>query len=128
MTEQDQGNPDVDQFLNDQIETIPHLEALLLLWNSRPKEWPVDEMAKALYLPPETAKEILDDLVRRRLISAILGTNESFRYDSEPEKDRLMSAVDSTYRRELIRITRMIHAKPSAAVRAFARAFRLKKD
>lgn len=128
MAEQDQDALDVDQFLQDHIDTIPHLEALLLLWNSRPKEWSVDEMGKALYLAPEAAQEILDDLVRTRLISAIIGTSESFRYDPAPDKDRLLSAVDSTYRRELIRITRLIHSKPSPAVRAFAQAFRIKKD
>lgn len=128
MAEQDQDALDVDQFLQDHIDTIPHLEALLLLWNSRPKEWSVDEMGKALYLAPEAAQEILDDLVRTRLIFAIIGTSESFRYDPAPDKDRLLSAVDSTYRRELIRITRLIHSKPSPAVRAFAQAFRIKKD
>ena len=128
MAGQDGERPDVDQFLQDQIDSIPHLEALLLLWNSRPKEWSVEEMANALYLSPEAAKEILEDLVRRRLVAAIIGTNVSFRYDPAPDKDELISALDSTYRRELIRITRMIHSKPSAAVRAFARAFRIKKD
>ena len=39
-----------------------------------------------------------------------------------------MAAVDTTYRRELIRVSRLIHSKPSAAVREFARAFRLKKE
>jgi len=128
MAEQEQGHHDVDRFLEDQIDTVPHLEALLLLWNSRPKEWSIEEMAKALYLAPEAAKEILDDLVRRRLISAIMGNTESFRYDPETDKDLLMAAVDSTYRRELIRVTRLIHSKASASVRAFARAFRIKKD
>ena len=62
MAEKDQNGPDVDQFLRDHIDTVPHLEALLLLWNSRPKEWSVEEMAKGLFLPPEAAKEILEDL------------------------------------------------------------------
>lgn len=128
MAEYDQENPNVDQFLVDQIDTVPHLEALLLLWNSRPKEWLIEEMAGSLYLAPEAAKSILDDLARRGLISAITGATESFRYDPGSERDQLMEAVDAAYRGELIRITRLIHSKPSAAVRAFAQAFRIKKD
>jgi hypothetical protein len=37
-------NPDettkkeVDQFILDEIDSVPHLEALLLLWNTRPKQ------------------------------------------------------------------------------------------
>ncbi|HEX5226710.1 MAG TPA: hypothetical protein VFW44_03330 [Bryobacteraceae bacterium] len=122
------GDPDVDQFLLDQIDTVPHLEALLLLWNSRPREWLVGEMANSLYLAPEAARTILEDLVRRGLASAITGTTESFRYDPGSETDEMISAVDGAYRNQLIRITRLIHSRPSAAVRAFARAFRIKKD
>ncbi len=128
MAEKDQDGPDVDQFLLDQIDTVPHLEALLLLWNSRPKEWSVEDMAKALFLPAEAAKEILEDLVRQRLVAHISGSYEGFRYESQPDKDQLIAAVDSTYRKELVRISRLIHSKPSAAVREFARAFRIKKD
>ena len=128
MAEKDENGPDVDQFLRDHIDTVPHLEALLLLWNSRPKEWSVEEMAKGLFLPPEAAKEILEDLLRQHLIVHISGSYEAFRYEPQPDEDKLIAAVDSTYRKELIRISRLIHSKPSAAVREFARAFRIKKD
>ena len=36
-----------------------------------------------------------------------------------------MAGLDTAYRRELVRITRMIHAKGRAGARAFARAFKL---
>ena len=56
MMEQETGIH-VDQFLQDQIDTVPHLEALLLLWNSRPKPWSVVDMADGLFVAPEAAKE-----------------------------------------------------------------------
>jgi hypothetical protein len=40
----------------------------------------------------------------------------------------MMLQVDAAYRRDLVRISTMIHAKASSAVREFARAFRLKKE
>jgi hypothetical protein len=128
MTADDQAKSDVDQFLKDQIDTVPHLEALLLLWNSRPKGWSVDEMGEKLYLAPEAAREILDDLARQRLIANAAASSETYHYQSEWVPDHLMSAVDAAYRKELIRISRLIHSKPSAAIREFARAFRIKKD
>jgi hypothetical protein len=130
MPDRQDSNRNVDQFLQDQIDTIPHLEALLLLWNGRPKLWPLEDMAKALYLSTESTKIILDDLVRLRLagLESCEGRGEKYCYASEPTRDYLMAAVDATYRRELIRVSRLIHSKPSAAVREFARAFRLKKD
>jgi hypothetical protein len=85
-------------------------------------------MAKGLFVARAAAKEILNDLVRQRLIVPVSRVDEAYRYESEPDKDQLLAAVDSTYRRELIRISRMIHSKPSKAVREFARAFRIKKD
>lgn len=128
MGESGQAGPEVDQFLRDEIDTVPHLEALLLLWNGRPKPFSVTLMAERLFLATEAAKEILDDLARGGLIEADPGAEEMYHYESEPERDRLLGAVDFTYRRELIRVSRLIHSKPSAAVREFARAFRLKKE
>jgi hypothetical protein len=58
----------VDRFLLEQIETVPHLEVLLLLWTGRPRAWSVNEMAKALFLTPEPTRDILDNLARKRLI------------------------------------------------------------
>jgi DNA-binding MarR family transcriptional regulator len=128
MTEDDRNRSDVDRFLQDKIDTVPHLEALLLLWNSRPRSWSPEDMAGRLFLSGGAAIEILDDLVRKGLIVNSPDIPASYRYECEPRGDELLASVDSIYRRELIRVSRLIHAKPSAAVRAFARAFRLKKD
>lgn len=119
---------DVLRFLEDKIDTVPHLEALLLLWNSRPNPWSLEEVAKRLFVTDEAAKVILEDLARLSLIASSSGTEKSYYYESEPNRDSLIDAVASAYQRDLIRITRLIHSKPSAAVRNFARAFRLKKD
>ena len=130
MPDLSDSSPDVDRFLREKIDTVPHLEALLLLWNSRPRPWSVHEMAKALFLAPDLTKAILDDLVRHRLVG--LGssgaTYEGYFYEPEPDRDDLVAAVDASYRRELIRVSRLIHSKPSASIREFARAFRLKKE
>jgi hypothetical protein len=127
MPDQDNDRAEVDRFLQERIETVPHLEALLLLWNSRPKTWSADAIADALYVPPDAARAILDDLVRQNLI-AVSVSSAGYFYESEPARDNLAALVDLAYRHELIRITRLIHSKPSAAIREFARAFRLRKE
>ena len=128
MTEHHRDRDEVDRFLQDNIDTVPHLEALLLLWNTRPQPWSVVEMAGRLFLSPDAAADILEDLLRERLIVMALDAPGSYVYEEERSRDRLLASVDSTYRRELIRVSRLIHSKPSAAVRAFARAFQLKKE
>lgn len=119
------GSSDVDQFILDEIESVPHLEALLLLWNSRPRQWSIDELAKALYLPPEQAPPIVRDLHRQGLIQ---WEQPTCWCHADHPRNEVIEKVDQTYRREVVRISTMIHAKPSAAVRAFARAFKLTKD
>lgn len=125
MTQEDPTSADVDQFILEEIDTVPQLEALLLLWNSRPRTWALAELSASLYISTEATLAILEPLQRRGLIS--LDEKGGSAYSSS-HRDPLIAAVDRTYRRELVRISRMIHSNASAAVREFARAFRLKKD
>lgn len=122
-------NKDVDEFIQKEIDSVPYLEALLLLWNTRPKQWTVEEMASALYVAPAEARSILQTLTRRNLLNAGSATPERYCYASDSGKrDSLIQAVDTTYRRDLIRISRMIHSKAAPAIREFAEAFRFTKD
>lgn len=117
----------VDQFILEQFDTVPHLEALLLVWNRRPKAWSREEMAQSLYVPADLAARVLRDLVQRDLLEET--DTGDYRYKSDSaEKDALISQVNETYRRELIRVSRMIHAKAPSAVRDFAQAFRFTKE
>jgi hypothetical protein len=125
MTQQDPAKLQVDEFILEQIESVPHLEALLLLWNSRPKQWSLEQMASALYISTDASLDILEDLKKRNLV---LDHSGYYSCNSEFKPDGLIEAVDRTYRRELLRITRMIHSKAPPSVREFARAFRIKKD
>lgn len=119
----------VYRFILDQMESVPHLEALLLVWNSRPQAWTVENLARRLYIPVDNARALLEDLVRRRLVSVECGPLEGCRYQSSSvQQHQLMAAVDRTYRRELVRISTMIHSKLPASVREFARAFRITRE
>ncbi len=119
----------IDRFIMDEIDSVPQLEALLLIWNNRPKEWSCEDMAKALYVSSDVAQSILKALAARRLIAEVPGDRGQFALLAEsPEKEVMLAALDRTYRRELVRISTMIHSKASRAVRDFARAFRFTKD
>lgn len=116
---------DVDNFILEEIDSVPHLEALLLLWNSRPRPWPVQELARSLYISVQRTEEITRDLQRRGLI-ALSAADPS--WNSACHCAALLPAVDRAWRQELVRISRMIHSKASPSVRQFAGAFRLKKS
>ena len=119
------STPDVDRFVVDFIDSVPHLEALLLLWRSRPRRWSIAELASALYLQSRKADAIANELVRAGLASA---TSDGLGYVGDnAEQDQLISAVDETYRRETVRLSTMLHARGSRALRDFAESFQLKK-
>ncbi|MGH9737437.1 MAG: hypothetical protein ACRD4X_02485, partial [Candidatus Acidiferrales bacterium] len=72
----------VIQFILDQIESVPQLEALLLLSDTRPRKWTIDELSKRLYVKRETVRVILDDLLRKKLLS--LDSADSTYYYAAP--------------------------------------------
>lgn len=117
----------VDHFILDEIESVPHLEALLLLWRIAPQHLSASLIAGQLYVSEALGSAIAEDLCKRGLIVCV-NEREFFFDPSDEQRNRLLGAVDETYRRELIRISGIIHSKPSASVRAFANAFRLRKD
>jgi Mn-dependent DtxR family transcriptional regulator len=112
------------RFLADRIETVPHLEALLLLWQNTDQEWTADQVSTRVYVNREAAQQILQDLARHGLVK---GTPYRFATDW-PEGHELMPQLASTYSRHLVRVAQLIHSKASLGVREFARAFQLKKD
>jgi len=120
---------EVYEFIRERIESVPHLEAMLLLWNSRPQPWSLENLAKRLYVGQERVRLLLADLIRENLVTLVPGEPDFYGYNSvSTERDDLIAAVDATYRRELVRITTLIHSRPPSAVRDFARAFQFKKE
>jgi hypothetical protein len=121
---------EVVRFIEERIETVPHLEALLLVWEQSEGRFRPHEIAARLYVTPERAGAILEDLVNRQLLRP--GEDEHgtyYQYDGawDPGGKR-MAQVAATYRRHLVQVATVIHSKASTAVHDFARAFRIKKE
>lgn len=116
------------RFIGDKIDTVPELEALLLLWQEPDKRWDVEEIAQRLYVTTDAAAAVLRALQVRQLAAAE-GQPPAYRYSTAwDESGRLMSEVDETYRHNLVRIATFIHCGGSSAVREFARAFDFTRD
>ena len=119
---------DILRFIADRIDTVPQIEALLLLWEARPRAFTVGELAKRIFVTEETALQVLKDLQRKRFVAASEDASQ-YSYDSRWDAaGDLIERVSVTYRRHLIRVTALIHSKAPAAVREFARAFEPKKE
>lgn len=117
----------VTEFLAENIDTVPQLEALLLMWQTPGNPWSVDELSVRLYVSKEEAAATIRALQMRGLIVSDDQQN-SYRYSADWDASgTLVSEVAQAYRQHLIHVTKFIHSRASSAVRAFARAFDLKK-
>jgi hypothetical protein len=128
MATEPPGRSAAYEFILSRVDSVPQLEALLLLWNSRPNRWLSTDIAQRLYISVDQATSILRDLARQHLIAGPLENEQYFYTPISEEQDRILGWVDATYRRETVAISSMIHSKASRAVRDFARAFRFKKE
>jgi hypothetical protein len=112
-------------FLEDHIDSIAQLEALLLLRKAPEVVWDPQAAAKRLYVGDAESLAVLAHLAAHGLIRRDGG---GYRFD--PRSDELLRAASllaDYYRTHLIPITNLIHAKPRR-IRQFADAFKLKKD
>jgi hypothetical protein len=129
MSQPSDSSVDVYEFILDNIDTVPHLEALVLLWNSRPVWWTCDELASRLYVPLDDVTRLLRDLTRSELIQEAATSPAKYSYlPKSEEQNELLVSVDAAYRRDLVRISTLIHLKASSGVREFARAFKFKQE
>lgn len=118
---------EVEQFLLASIDTVPHLEALLLIFQTPATAWTVAALAARIYVSDRQAAAILDDLARRSLIVRVEPSPPKYQYIPRSQaQTELLDQVAQSYRTQLVQVTRFIHSNASGSVRDFARAFRLK--
>lgn len=118
---------EVEQFLLVAIDTVPHLEALLLIFQSPDAAWSVEDLAARIYVDSPQAAAVLEDLTRRKLIARLEQAPPKYQFlAASSAQTELLQKVAHAYRTQLVQVARFIHSKPSASVRDFARAFRLK--
>lgn len=116
--------PDVAQFIDRYLDSIPELEALLLLQETAPKAWDIVSLARRLYVRQEEVEYILAKLRRHGLAAG--DEMRGFQFNAGSPAAAQVARVVSTYRSQLSAVTRAVHAKPPVGVREFARAFDLK--
>lgn len=116
------------KFIEDSIDNVPELEALLLMRETEAQAWTDTEIAARIYVDPQEARRVLENLRIHELVRAA-GNPTSYRFSpAKPGARELIAEVAFVYQRHLKPIAMFIHHKSSASVREFARAFDMKKD
>lgn len=111
-------------FLQRQVDSIIHLEALLLLFRNAHTAFDGAAVAQHRYIDKPAASQALLRLQERGLIA---GDNAGFRYSPTADTDPLVRALDQYYAQHLIAITALIHAKSASRIQEFAKAFKLRR-
>ena len=128
MAAENEVPAEVLRFLDENIDTVPQLETLLMMSQAQDRSWLVAEVAARNYITEQRAEEVLHSLQRRGLVSADEASLR-FRFNpASPEIQAIVRDVALYYQANLSRITTLIHSKPSASIKEFARAFDFKKD
>ena len=111
------------------IESIPHLEAMLLLHKESAQVWDEIEIAKRLYVNSDIATNMLADLCAMKICMPN-PAGSGFVYAPASNLSELINQLAKYYSYHLIEVTNMIHAKANAGRRArlFADAFKFKKE
>jgi len=113
---------DVRDFILQHIDSVAHLEALLLLRGEPHEKWDVGTTARRLYMAEAEIAELLERLREDGLIS---GGDGSYRYDCASGQQRnVVDRLAAIYARHLISVTNVIHGKPR--MRRFVDAFKFR--
>lgn len=115
---------DLREFILRYIDSVAHLEALLLLRANAETIWDITTIARRLYTTEQQAAEVLTQLCAHGLLSC---EDERYRYAGQSAEQRnLIDRLAESYTKQLIPITNMIHGKPRR-IRQFADAFKFRK-
>lgn len=120
---------DVKRFILLSVQSVPYLEALLLLHGESASMWNARDVAKRLYLSEKSATELLVQLHGAGVLTIEDQNPEWYRYN--PESDELRHMVDKlsdAYSKNLIEVTNLIHSTTSKKALQFADAFKWRKE
>jgi hypothetical protein len=125
----DDISSELKQFVEQYIESVPQLEALLLLRNEPQRKWTAAEIAKALYLPEDVAGSLLVDFTRGGFATMVPPAKDVYSYRVRDEAiDRLVGQLQAAYHDRRVAIISLIYSKPLHKVQTFADAFRFGKE
>lgn len=117
--------PDVREFILRHIDSIAHLEALLLLLQQPEIKWSAASVAEHLYIETDQAAEVLQHLCEGGLVDC---NDAVYWFDAAPPGQlEMVRRLAELYSNHLIPVTNLVHAKPSS-IRKFAAAFKFRKD
>jgi hypothetical protein len=120
---------EIKEFVSRHVDSVAHLEGLILLRNNHKTVWSVEALAKRLYIDERQTTEIVHRLYSDGFL--IMKSTKPLQYQYQPSSQELSNMVDRVadiYVKYLVPVTNLIHSKPVSRVQEFADAFKLTKE
>jgi hypothetical protein len=120
---------DVRRFLQSNSLSIPHIEMILLLRRGPAMAWAHRDIAGRLYVTEERAAKLLGQLEAMAVVERAEGPPMSYYYrPATPDLAVLLDRLDVVYSKQLVAVTKLVHAARDEAAEQFAKAFQLRKE
>ena len=119
---------EVRRFILTSIDSIAHLEALLLLRDHPEQKWTCTMVAERIYIGEPQAAALLSKLVARGFI--VTEGNDPSAFSYHPKTEEMAKSIDQlaeTYTKYLVPVTNLVHQKSRRDIVEMADAFKLKK-
>lgn len=115
---------DVKIFITETIETVSHLEVLLMLFNNFDLEWDEISLSREMRSNTSIARSHLLKLKDKKLLSE---NNHKYKYDPLNPKHKLVQELNQIYSEKPVAVIACIFEKPDK-LKDLSDAFKLKKD
>ena len=118
---------DVKTFLTESIDSVSHLEVLLMFYNNKDREYSPAEVAKEMRSNEHSAHNQLKQLTSKGLFATV--DEHKFRYwPVTPELDDRVRKLAQFYNEMPVAVVTAIYEKPKEILKDFSDAFKFKKD
>jgi hypothetical protein len=112
---------DIKQFIIVGIDSVAHLEALLLMRTGAHENWGVPVVAQRLYISEQETRQVLKRLCEQGLVIMNGSEPQLFQYRPKSvELARMIDRVAEIYRKQLVPVTNLIHSKPHSRIQELA--------
>ena len=118
---------DIKLLLTESIDSVAHLEVLLMLFQNPTKLWDADAVGKELRSNRTAATIQLENLARQGFLKST--DSKNFRYETEnQELNKKVEQLVQLYQEKPVAIISCIYERPTDKLKGFADAFKIKKD
>lgn len=118
---------DIKLFLTELIDSVSHLEVLLMLYNNKNREFTAENVSREMRSNSHSASNQLLQLKHKGLLATT--DEKSYKYwPATPELDEKVKSLAALYNEMPVAIVTCIYEKPTDRLKGFSDAFKFKKD